>query len=82
VLELNYKVLFASPNRKQDIHRSSETCLNTLFPVHEEDILLLLLHELVEDVDGHGEDDGGVVLCRYCTQGLQVPQLKQAVHTL
>ncbi len=30
--------------------------------VHILDIPLLLLHELVKDVDGHGEDDGGVVL--------------------
>jgi hypothetical protein len=36
----------------------------------------LPLHELLNDVDGHGEDDGGVVLGRYRAQGLQVPQLE------
>ncbi len=41
-------------------------------------LVSLFLDELVEDVDGHGEDDGGVVLRWYCTQGLQVPQLEQS----
>ncbi len=33
------------------------------------------------DVDGHGEDDGGVVLGSYGVQCLQVSQLKQICLT-
>ena len=32
-------------------------------------------HEVGDDVDGDGEDDGGVVLGRDAVQRLQVPQL-------
>ena len=31
---------------------------------------------MVQDVDGHGEDDGGVVLRGDGAQSLQVPQLQ------
>ena len=33
-------------------------------------------HQLGDDVDGHGEDDGAVVLRRDAVQGLQVSQLR------
>ena len=39
-------------------------------------LLCLLLDEVVQDVDGHGEDDGGVVLRGDGAQSLQVPQLQ------
>jgi hypothetical protein len=40
-------------------------------------------HELGHDVDGHGEDDGTVVLGRYAVQSLQVPQLtKQNISSI
>ena len=32
-----------------------------------------LSHEMLDDVDGHGEDDGGVVLGGDGGEGLQVP---------
>ena len=38
-------------------------------------LLCLILDEVVQDVDGHGEDDGGVVLRGDGAQSLQVPQL-------
>ena len=31
---------------------------------------------MVQDVDGHGEDNGGVVLSRDGAQSLEVPQLR------
>ena len=33
-------------------------------------------HEMLDDVDGHGEDDGGVVLGRDCGEGLQVSAIQ------
>ena len=33
-------------------------------------------HQLGDDVDGHREDDGAVVLRRDAVQRLEVPQLK------
>ena len=33
----------------------------------------------VEELDGHGEDDGGVVLGRDGAQRLQVPQLDRQI---
>ena len=39
-------------------------------------LLGLFLDEVVQDVDGHGEDDGGVVLSRDGAQSLEVPQLR------
>ena len=35
-----------------------------------------LSHEMLDDVDGHGEDDGGVVLGRDCGEGLQVSAIQ------
>ncbi len=39
--------------------------------------LLLLEEEVAEDVHGHGEDDGGVLLRRNAVQRLQVAQLER-----
>ena len=39
-------------------------------------VLSLFLDEVVQDVDGHGEDDGGVVFCGDCAESLKVPQLQ------
>ena len=39
-------------------------------------VLSLFLDEVVQDVDGHGEDNGGVVLSRDGAQSLKVPQLR------
>lgn len=38
-----------------------------------------LIHEVIEDVHGHGEDDGRVVLGRDAAQRLQVAELKEQV---
>ena len=38
-------------------------------------------HELLQHVDGHGEDDGGVLLSRDGAQGLQVAQLQPEIIT-
>ena len=37
-------------------------------------------HEVVEDIDRHRENDGGVVLSRDGAQRLQVPQLEQSIN--
>ena len=39
--------------------------------------LVGFLQEVVHDVHGHGEDDGGVVLGSDAVQGLQVAELKK-----
>ena len=39
-------------------------------------LLGLLLDKLTKKIDGHGEDDGGVVLRGYCAQRLEISQLK------
>ena len=41
--------------------------------------LELLAHEVLDDVDGHREDDGGVVLGRDGAEGLQISQLKYQI---
>jgi hypothetical protein len=38
-------------------------------------LVLATGHELWHDVDGHGENDGAVVLSWDAVEGLQVPQL-------
>ena len=38
---------------------------------------LAAVHEVVEDVHGHGEDDGRVVLCRDAVQRLKVAELQR-----
>ncbi len=40
------------------------------------------LHEVVHEVHGHGEDDGGVVLRRDAVQRLEVPQLQETKRGL
>ena len=40
-------------------------------------ILLGIVHEVGDDVDGDREDDGGVVLGRDAVQCLQIPELKK-----
>ena len=39
----------------------------------------LLAQEVLDNVDGHGEDDGGVVLSGDSTEGLQISQLKYQI---
>ena len=39
----------------------------------------LLSDEVLDDVDWHGEDDGGVVLGRDGAQGLEITQLEQKI---
>ena len=43
---------------------------------HGVDVVDAHTHEAVDDVNGHGEDDGRVVLCRDAVQCLKIPQLK------
>ena len=38
--------------------------------------LLVKVHEAAHDVDGHREDDGGVVLCGDAVEGLEVTELQ------
>ena len=40
----------------------------------------LFFDELINDIDGHGEDDGGVVFGRDGAQSLQIPQLKHVIN--
>ena len=39
--------------------------------------LVVHVHEVGDDVDRDGEDDGGVVLGRDADKGLQIPELEQ-----
>ena len=42
--------------------------------------LLSVVHEVGDDVYGHGEDDGAVVLCRDTVQSLEISQLEQEIN--
>ena len=39
-------------------------------------------HEVVNNINGHGEDDGRVVLCRDAAQRLEVAQLRRTGHNM
>ena len=43
-------------------------------------LLSIYLHEIGQDVDGHGEDDSAVVLSRNAVQGLEISQLKRNIN--
>ena len=45
-------------------------------------ILLGIIHEVGDNVDGDREDDGGVVLGRNTVKGLQIPELQQEENKL
>ena len=65
-------------------HFASSSPSPSCFILAGEEVLLVLLrplgggrpHEVVHDVHGHGEDDGGVVLRGDAVQRLQVAQLE------
>ena len=46
---------------------------------HRRAVWPIALHQVGDDVHGHGEDDGAVVLCRDAAQGLQVAELGRII---